>query len=62
MLFFRSVYSSNNPEKKKINSITVYTKILSSTTVFNIDNKKFYLSTISERLLKDHVKIKTGEN
>jgi len=39
------LYSSKNPEKKKI---TVSTKILTSTAVFNIDNnKKCVLSTKS---------------
>ncbi len=41
MLFFWTLYSWRNPEK--IKCIMVSTKILSSTTVFNIDNKKCFL-------------------
>ncbi len=46
MLFFWTFYSSLNPEK--IKCITVSTKILGSTTVFNIDNNnKCFLSSKS---------------
>ncbi len=37
MLFFSIFYSSKNPEKKK-NCISVSTKILTRTAVFNFDN------------------------
>jgi len=47
MLFFRTLHSSKNPEKKMI---LVSREVLSSTTVFNIDNnkKKCFLSSKSE--------------
>ncbi len=42
--------------------ITVSTKILSSTTVFNIDSKMFLeqQTSILEQFVKDHVTLKTG--
>jgi len=43
-------YSSKSPKKE---SITAYTKVLSSTTVFNIDNE--LQISIWEWFLKDHV-------
>jgi len=48
------LYSSNNPEKYVY--ITVSTKILSSTTVFNIDKTNVPL----ECFPKDHVTLKIG--
>ncbi len=54
MLFFWTFYSSNNPE------MFVFTEILSSTTVFkmNNNNNKCFLEhqiSISEWFLKDYV-------
>ncbi len=49
-----------NPEKK---CIMASSKILSCTTLFNMDNnQKYFLSSKSEWFLKDHVTLKTGDN
>jgi len=46
MFFFSDICSSKNPEKKKTCFILVFTKLLRSTTVFNIDNNmKCFLSS-----------------
>ncbi len=66
MLFCWTFYSSNNPEKNGMYSIMVLTKILNSTTVFNINNnnnKKVFLEhqiSILKLFLKDHLTLKTG--
>jgi len=46
MFFFSDICSSKNPEKKKTCFILVFTKLLRSTSVFNIDNNmKCFLSS-----------------
>ncbi len=59
MLFFWTFYSLKNPEKKKI---TDSTKLLSSTTVFNIDQNKIPEQQISilKWFPKDHVTLMIG--
>jgi len=57
LLFFYNIHSSNSPEKKNPSVKCSFHKIL---TVFNIDNKKCFLSSESELFLKDHVTLKTG--